>query len=83
MLPWIGAYLNLNGPCEVADVDEERNVWAVAEIKVLVGEAVFELPDVAPGHYGNLLAGLCSCWMRCQQRLVGTFPITRRLTRVG
>lgn len=42
------ANLDLNRPREVADVYEERYVRAVAEIKVLVGEAVFELLDVAP-----------------------------------
>ena len=56
------AYLNLNGPRKVADVDKERYVRAVAEVKVLVGEAVFELLDVAPGHDWDLLPGLGSCW---------------------
>lgn len=51
----------LNGPREVADVDEERYVGAVAEVKVLVGEAVFELLDVAAGDDGDLLTGLGSC----------------------
>jgi len=53
--------LDLNGPREVADVDEEGDVWAVAEVKVLVGEAVFELLDAAPGDDGDLLAGLSAC----------------------
>lgn len=53
--------MDLNGPREVADVDEERYVWAVAEIKVLVGEAVFELLDVAPRHDRDLLPGLGAC----------------------
>lgn len=60
--------MNLNGPRKVADVDKERNVGVVAEIKVFVGEAVFELLDVAPGDDGDLLAGLGPCWMRQRQR---------------
>lgn len=55
------AYLNLNGPREVADVDKEGYVWAVAEIKVLVGEAVLELLDVAPRDDRDLLPGLGAC----------------------
>lgn len=55
--------MNLNGPRKVADVDEERYVRAVAEVKVLVGEAVFELLDVAPRDDGDLLPGLGACWM--------------------
>lgn len=54
--------MNLNGPREVADVDEKRYVRAVAEVKVLVGEAVFELLDVAPRDDGDLLPGLGACW---------------------
>lgn len=55
-------HLNLDGPGEVADVDEEGDVGAVAEVKVLVGEAVPELLDVAPGDDGDLLPGLrASC----------------------
>lgn len=54
-------HLNLHGPREVADVDEEGDVRAVAEVKVLVGEAVFELLDVAPGDDGDLLPGLSAC----------------------
>lgn len=63
--------MDLNGPCEVADIDKERYVWAVAEIKVLVGEAVFELLNVAPRDNGDLLPGLSACWMterRTQKR---------------
>lgn len=56
------AYLDLDGPGEVADINEEGDVWVVAEVKVLVGEAVFELLDVAPRHDGNLLSGLRACW---------------------
>lgn len=50
--------MNLDGPGEVADIDKKGDVRAVAEVKVLVGEAVFELPDVAPGDDGDLLPGL-------------------------
>lgn len=68
--------MNLDGPGEVADIDKEGDVRAVAEVKVLVGEAVFELPDVAPGDDGDLLPGLrAGCrttqkkpgegWQRC------------------
>ena len=64
--------MNLNGPREVADVDEEGDVGAVAEIKVLVGEAVFELLDVAPGDDGDLLPGLGACWMTERERRGGT-----------
>lgn len=53
--------MNLNGPGEVADIDKERYVRAVAEVEVLVGEAVFELLDVAPRDDGDLLAGLGAC----------------------
>lgn len=55
--------MNLDGPREVADVDEERYVRAVAEVEVLVGEAVFELLDVAPRDDGDLLPGLGARWM--------------------
>lgn len=55
------AHLDLNRPREVADVDKERYVRAVAEIKVLVGEAVLELFDVAPWDDWNLLSGLGTC----------------------
>lgn len=54
--------MNLDGPREVADVDEEGDVGAVAEVEVLVGEAVLELLDVAPRHDGDLLTGLGACW---------------------
>lgn len=54
--------MNLDRPREVADVDEERDVRVVAEVKVLVGEAVLELLDVAAGDDGDLLPGLGSCW---------------------
>lgn len=57
-----GPHLDLDGPGEVADVDKEGDVWAVAEVKVLIGEAVLELLDVAAGHDGDLLARLGSCW---------------------
>lgn len=57
-----GAHLDLDRPGEVADVDKEGDVGAVAEVKVLVGEAVLELLDVAAGHDGDLLARLGSCW---------------------
>lgn len=57
------AYLDLNGPCKVADIDKERYVRAVSEIEVLVGEAVFELLNVAPRDDRDLLPGLGSCWM--------------------
>lgn len=57
----------LNGPREVADIDEERDVGAVAEVEVLVGEAVLELLDVAPGDDGNLLPGLGAGW-RAERR---------------
>lgn len=50
--------MNLDGPGEVADIDKKGDVWVVAEVKVLVGEAVLELPDVAPGDDGDLLPGL-------------------------
>lgn len=50
--------MNLDGPGEVADIDKKGDVRAVAEVKVFVGEAVFELPDVAPGDDGDLLPGL-------------------------
>lgn len=53
--------MDLNGPREVADVDEEGDVRAVAEIKVLVGETVFELLDVAPRDDGDLLPSLGAC----------------------
>lgn len=53
--------MNLNGPRKVADVDKERYVWAVAEVKVLVGEAVFELLDVAARDDRDLLTGLGAC----------------------
>lgn len=55
-------HLDLNGPREVADVDEERYVRTVAEIKVLVGKTVFEFLDVTPGDDWNLLSGLGACW---------------------
>lgn len=69
--------MNLDGPGEVADIDKKGDVRAVAEVKVLVGEAVFELPDVAPGDDGDLLPGLrAGCktdrrrtgdgWQRCR-----------------
>lgn len=58
---WGETYLNLNGPSKVADIDKERYVLVVAEIKVLIGEAVFELFDVAPRDDGDLLSGLGSC----------------------
>lgn len=54
--------MNLDGPREVADVDEEGDVGAVAEVEVLVGEAVLELLDVAPRHDGDLLTRLGACW---------------------
>lgn len=57
----------LNGPCEVANIDEERDVGAVAEVEVLVGEAVLELLDVAPGDDGDLLPGLGAGW-RAERR---------------
>ena len=50
--------MNLDGPREVADVDKERYVGAVAEIEVLVREAVFELLYVAPRDDRNLLSRL-------------------------
>lgn len=59
--PYLLAHLNLNGPREVADVDEEGDVRAVAEVIVLVGEAVFELLDVAAGDDGGLFASLGAC----------------------
>lgn len=55
------ANLNLNGPRKVADIHKERYVWAVAKVKVLVGEAVFELLDVAARDDGDLLARLGAC----------------------
>lgn len=54
--------LNLDGPGEVADVDKEGDVGAVAEVKVLVGEALLELLDAAPGDDGDLLPGLSASW---------------------
>lgn len=54
--------MNLNGPGEVADIDKEGYVRVVAEVEVLVGEAVFKLLDVAPGHDGDLLPGLGARW---------------------
>lgn len=54
--------MNLDGPREVADVDEEGDVGVVAEVEVLVGEAVLELLDVAPRHDGDLLTCLGACW---------------------
>lgn len=68
LLRWTEAYLNLNGPCKVADVYKERYVWAVAKIKVLVRKAVFELLDVAPRDDGDLLPGLGACWRTEKQR---------------
>ena len=59
--PYLLAHLNLNGPREVADVDEEGDVRAVAEVIVLVGEAVFELLDVAAGDDGGLFTSLGAC----------------------
>lgn len=50
--------MDLDGPGEVADVDKKGDVGAVAEVKVLVGEALLELLDVAPGDDGDLLPGL-------------------------
>lgn len=61
------AHLYLNGPREVANIDEERDVGAVAEVEVLVGEAVLELLDVAPGDDGDLLPGLGAGW-RAERR---------------
>lgn len=55
-------HLDLDGPGEVADVDEEGDVGVVAEVKVLVGEALLELLDVAPGDDGDLLPGLGAGW---------------------
>lgn len=54
--------LNLDGPGEVADVDKEGDVGVVAEVEVLVGEALLELLDVAPGDDGDLLPGLSAGW---------------------
>lgn len=56
-----GAYLDLNGPGEVADIDKEGDVGAVAEVKILIGETVLELFDVTAGHNGDLFARLGSC----------------------
>lgn len=61
------AHLYLNGPREVANIDKERDVGAVAEVEVLVGEAVLELLDVAPGDDGDLLPGLGAGW-RAERR---------------
>lgn len=57
------AYLDLDGPREVTDVDEESNVGAVSEIKVLIGKAFFELFNVAPRDDGDLLSGLGARWV--------------------
>lgn len=54
--------MDLDGPGEVADVDKKGDVGAVAEVKVLVGEALLELLDVAPGDDGDLLPGLRAGW---------------------
>lgn len=53
--------MDLDGPREVADVDEEGDVGVVAEVEVLVGETVLELLDVAAGDDGDLLPRLGSC----------------------
>lgn len=57
-----GAYLDLNGPGEVADIDKEGDVGAVAEVKVLIRETVLELFDVTAGHNRDLFTRLSSCW---------------------
>lgn len=57
-----GTHLDLNGPGEVADIDKEGYVGAVAEVKILVGETVLELFDVTAGHNRDLFARLGSCW---------------------
>lgn len=57
------AYLDLDGPREVTDVDEESNVGAVSEIKVLIGKAFFEFFNVAPRDDGDLLSGLGARWV--------------------
>lgn len=64
------AHLDLNGPGEVADIDKEGYVGAVAEVKVLVGETVLKLFDVTAGHNRDLFARLGSCWRgpRSQRR---------------
>lgn len=54
--------MDLDGPGEVADVDKKGDVGVVAEVKVLVGEALLELLDVAPGDDGDLLPGLGPGW---------------------
>lgn len=55
-------HLYLDGPGEVADVDKEGDVGAVAEVKVLIREAVLELLDAAARHDGDLLAALRTRW---------------------
>lgn len=58
-----GFYLYLDWPGEVADIDEERNIGIVAEIKFLIGEAVLVLFYLALGNHRNLLSCLrTSCW---------------------
>lgn len=68
--------MDLDGPGEVADVDEEGDVGVVAEVEVLVGEALLELLDVAPGDDGDLLPGLRAGWRekRSESRTTGMHP---------
>lgn len=55
-------HLDLNGPGEVTDVDEEGDVGVAAEIKLLIGEAILELLQVATGDDGDLLSCLSTSW---------------------
>ena len=65
-----GAHLYLDGPGEVGDVDEEGDVGVVAEVKVLVGEALLELLDVDPVDDGDLLPTLGPSWGGGERRLI-------------
>lgn len=57
------SYLYFYWPGEIADVNKESDVWIVAEIKFLIGEAVFVFLYIVSRNNWNFLPSLCaSCF---------------------
>ena len=69
-------YLYLYRPGEIANVDEEGDVGVATEIKLLVGEALLELLQVATGDDGDLLTrdGSSCRWKQWVYSFSKTFP---------